>query len=104
MATEQEICQVIQSRQQMVYTCQGENHVAGERYGNPHILFQTKNGHIMVHIWKIGGVRTDTTKELPDWRAYHLKDIVLLNCNGNFSPESTFNPDAKIYATTMCSV
>ena len=108
MATEAEICKAIQSRQRIVYDCVGD-HPPGEREGHPHIVFQTKKGYIMVHIWKTGGVQKNPGAELPDWRSYHLSDIVLLRTEGDFAPRThstfkPFNPQAAMYATTICSV
>lgn len=107
MATEKnEICKAIQSQKQIVYTCIGEKHVAGDREGNPHILYQSKNGHVLVHIWKTGGVQTDPSGVLPGWRSYHLSDIQLSQVGDSFETEESFNIHGKPYrnATIICSV
>ena len=101
---ESKLCQAIQARQQIIYTCTGGDHVPGEREGNPHIIHRTKNGYVMIHIWKMGGVSTDSSAPLPDWRSYHLSDIKLLSVGDQFDIEDTFNPDSKMYADTICSV
>ena len=101
---ESKLCQAIQARQQIIYTCTGDNHVPGEREGNPHIIYRTKNEHVMIHIWQTGGVSTDPGGPLPGWRSYHLSDIKLLRIGDQFDIEDTFNPDSKMYADTICSV
>ena len=103
MATEAEMCKAVQSRQRIVYDCEGD-HPSGEREGHPHIVFRTKNGHVMVHIWKTGGVQKNPDSKLPGWGSYHLSDIVLLRTDGDFTPDDSFNPQAPMYATTICSV
>ena len=103
---ESKLCQAIQARQQIIYTCTGGDHVPGEREGNPHIIYCTKNEHVppLIHIWKTGGVQTDPSKPLPGWRCYHMSDIKLLSVGDQFDIEDTFNPDSKMYADTICSV
>ena len=102
MATEQEICEAIQSRKQIVYTCTGGHHAAGEREGNPHIVYNAKSGRTIVSIWKTGGVQTKPDGVLPGWRSYGLDDIQLLRCDGNFTPQPDFNPER--YYETLCRV
>ena len=104
MATIEEICEVISAKQQISYDCPSGNHVAGERLGNPHIVFITKGGEEVVLIWKLRGVQTDPSRPLPSWRNYKLRDIQILRTLEEFSPESSFNPNAPIYKRTICSV
>jgi hypothetical protein len=105
MSVEKEICRAISAKKQIVYECHGETHVSGERIGNPHILFVTKNDFQMVHIWKTGGVSTNPDNSLPGWRSYHLKNIKNVSIlNDSFAVESSFNPEHHLYYETICSV
>ena len=104
MIIDPKLYQAIQTRQQIIYTCTGSRHVPGDRKGNPHIIYRTKNEYVMIHIWKTSGVSTDSSAPLPGWRSYHLSDIELLSVGNQFDMEDTFNPDHKMYADTICSV
>ena len=104
MTVESKLCQAIQARQQIIYTYTGSKCALGEREGNPHIICRTKNGHVMIHIWKTGGVSTNSSDPLPDWRFYHLSNIQLLRLGDQFDIEGTFNPYGKMYTHTICSV
>ena len=103
MATEAEMCKAIQSRQRIVYDCEGD-HPSGEREGHPHIIFRANTGNILVHVWKTRGVQKDPGGKLPGWRLYHLSDIVLSGTDGNFTPEDSFKPQSPMYPTVICSV
>ncbi len=103
MATEKEMCLVIEARQKIVYTYNKERCAKGDREGDPHIVFCRKDGSLRVHIWKTGGVQT-TPDRLPCWREYHLSDITILREKGRFEPHTTFNPYSKMYVTIRCSI
>ena len=107
MTTEQMLCQAIQDRRQIVYTYFRHERAEGKRFGNPHIVYHGKSG-LLVHIWKLGGVKTEPDKSLPDWRLYlleHLRVICIENQKTRFLIEQTFKPQSPMYrAGIVCQV
>lgn len=116
MATEQEMCDVINNKKSIVYTYKGKDCAVGEREGeregDPHILFRTtKSGSVIVQIWKTGEVKTDKSRKLPSLSNYRLSNITIVRENGDFTPQETqqqggnvFNLEASMYDQTICSV
>ena len=104
--TKQKMCQAIREQRKIVYTYNKPNLVNGEREGDPHIVYVTKNGHWMVDIWKTGGLITDYTKEFPGWSYYHLSYINILRLGDNFICHYKFDPRAPkfVNAKIICSV
>lgn len=104
MTAETELRRAIQGRRKIVYTYDREDQAQGEREGEPHVLFFTKNGHLMVHIWKTGGVQTDETKPLPAWRQYRLERLSVVEVQEEtFEAQDTFTSLAG-YAGIICHV
>lgn len=103
MTTEQEICRAIREHRRIIYTYDRPDRAQGRREGNPHIVFYTKNGHLLVHMWKIGGVSTDPHAPLPDWRSYYLDNLTVVEIQEvRFDVESTFKPDSNRYHDIVC--
>ncbi len=106
MATEQEMCQAVKAKQKIVYTYHREDCAEGKREGDPHIVYETVNGHLLVDIYKTGGVQTDPSRELPCWQTYRLSDIVLVDTKDGFGVADGYNPQGGKYsrATTICKI
>lgn len=105
MTTEHEIRRAIQEHRRIIYTYDRDGRAAGQREGNPHIVFYTKNRHHMIHIWKTGGVSTDPTEPLPGWRSYYLEDLTVVEVQDiKFDVESTFKPESRRYHDIVCRV
>ncbi len=106
MATEQEMCQAVKAKQKIVYIYNKEDYAEDEREGDPHIVYWTVNGHLLVDIYQTGGVQTDPSRELPRWKTYHLSDIVLVDTKDGFGTAGDYDPQCGKYskATIICSI
>jgi hypothetical protein len=84
------------------------DHVKGERIGNVHAVFiHPTTQNINMDIFKTGGVSTDTSKPLPDWRQYklkHISKIVLLTNLPTFEPAARYNPVSPQYARVIFKI
>ena len=106
MATEKEICEAIMSRKSIVYTYNKEGYAVGERYGEPHLLFRANNGRIVLHLWKTGGVHTQSNNTPPCFRPYHLPNMQLVKiCDETFAPKvERMKPLETNLRNAICSV
>jgi hypothetical protein len=95
----------IREKKQISYEYFAPDRANGVRIGNPHAIFVSSADNVNIDIYKINGVKTDTTKPLPAWRQYKVKDIknvVILNTA--FSTAAGYNPTSKQYARAMIKI
>ena len=95
----------IQQKKQVSFEYDSPERAVGVRFGNPHAIFISTADNLNIDIYKLDGVRTDTTKIIPAWRQYKVKDIKnVIILDQEFSPAVGYNPTSKQYSRVIAKI
>lgn len=84
-----------------------ENRVAGVRIGDPHAMYFARNNDINIHVWKTGGVATDVSEAVPDWRAYkvrHILNVQILEDLPEFAVADGYASESNLYFRAIAKI
>lgn len=98
MSNKDLIVEAIKSGRSIQFEYNRQGSANGIRYADPHILYVTKNGYSHLDVFKTGGVSTDPSQRLPDWRCYDINfmsNIVILQ---PFTRASGYKPYSSKYS------
>lgn len=81
----EQIRSAIHEGRELTYTYRRLDRASGERTGVPYVVYRSKNGSLLVDIWKTSGAQTDPTATTPGWHSYLLEGIAVVKV-GNKTP------------------
>ena len=90
----------IKERKSISYQYNASSSISGVRFGDPHAIFISSKDNINMHVWKTGGDNLSTSKSLPSWREYLVKnifDVKILENKGKFELAEGYNPNSPSY-------
>jgi hypothetical protein len=100
------LTEAIRLKKPISYEYEAPERAIGIRYGNPHAIFISTSGNVNIHIYKTGGVSSDT-KPIPCWKEYkvvQIRNVVLLAIEPAFDIATGYNPISKLYLRMIAKI